>query len=666
MADNTNPFSLYGRPSNTKYVFGKTNLPGALNQFPGSPKGLNSEENISNKQTFSSRNNADQSNHDSKQASDQSQTLHSLPNSSKNQPDAKAAPPIAMKNLANVDGSFHEKIDQLKTIREENKKSKSDEEVLKPKQQAINTARIATQTKQLEDIEADRRTAAILQTQSSLLAQIVKDTQQQLRTETMKSIQDDITAKYAAIANQHKAEVEARLIKDLTPKIEAQLRSELEGPVKQELYTKIGNAENLMEEVKHKLAIELVPIVKADLRLQLTDQIKQEIYAKADVITMSRQAEMASQIYRDMAPKVETTVRKECQEQMRKDAYANWNVTMYQLEAEVKDKLSKDLEPSVKESLRKSLKPVVFEELQNTLLPGLNKVLTQNMKVHEEELRLELKEKIKAELKASLKDSMELELRQEIDEIKAQRLGQKQTDQLSHADHPESPHQSSSGSAEQGLPNVMDELAQKLQSRGDRSNPVCGDSKKRRHSFDGNNNDHYNDNGDHDKKRRRSAGDQPHYRGPRAYLPGEVLGMSQPKARPASPPHSMIRQPDTLEREVEDLYGPGPGCGQDYYGAGATISDQSHRRREEEEESGSEGVKSGDEVEDFDEEEEESEEEEREGRSADDLITVESSDEENSPGEDEEWGQGTTLVGDELGVVEGKGEEEEEVEEEEL
>ena len=502
-----------------------------------------------------------------------------------------------MNNATNVDGSVYEKIDQPKMVRDEDKKSKNDKDFGKPEQQAMNTVRHETQIKLLEDMEAERRKAAIVHTQSSLIAQIVEDTEQKLRTEAMRGIQDDIAANYARIASQHKEEVKAELLRELTPKVEATLRSELVGPVKQELYSKIANSTNLREEVKYQLSIELTPIIKAELRLQLTEQMKQEVYAKADAIASARQADLMSQLVKEIGPKVEATLRQECRERLQQETKAAWDATR----KEVKDKLYFNLEPSVKASLRKSLRGAVWLDLKSELLPEALDEVSHNMAAYEmalrDKLENKLEEKVKAELKEDLRESVKLELMQ----------GIKDDQKTSFDEQPEPDHHlSQSGSQHQGQHN-------------EDACPQDGSSKKRRHSLDDSDNDHYNDNG-HDKKRIRSE----------AQMSGKRLekgsGGCEPKV---SEEDGSIRAIDNSESGFEE--------------DGPSLAPKNSQPRFEDDTYQDENLSI-------------SELEGSRGNSVDHPITLESSDKENNS-EDEQyeyWDQENTLVED-LGVLEGKG-----------
>lgn len=610
-ASGSKPFESHGRPASTKYVFGKTNLPGGLKELPKSLQSFDVEGKIkgSNMQIFSHGDSVDRSNHD-RDFGDQSQTLSSsLPISSDNQSSWKGATHKTMNNATNVDGSVYEKIDQSKMIRDEDKRSKNDEDFGKPEQQAMNTVRHKTQIKPLKDMEAERRKAAIVHTQSSLIAQIVEDTEQKLRTETMRSIQDDIAANYARIASQHKEEVKAELLRELTPKVEATLRSELVGPVKQELYSKIATSTNLREEVKYKLSVELAPIIKAELRLQLTEQMKQEVYAKADAIASARQADLMSQLVKEMGPKVEATLRQECRERLQQETKAAWDATR----KEVKDKLYLNLEPSVKASLRKSLRGAVLRDLKSELLPEALDEVSHNMAAHEmalrDELEHKLEEKVKAELKEDLRESVKLELMQEI----------KDDQKKSFDEQPEPDYQlSQSGSQHHGQHNKN-------------ACPQVGSSKKRRHSLDDSDNDHHNDNG-HDKKRIRN----------------EVQVSERRLEKGSGGCEPKVSEKDGSSRAIDNSES---GFEED----GPSLAPKNFKPRFEDETYQDEDLST-------------SELEGSQRNSAGHPITLESSDKENNSedGQNEDWDQEKTLVGD-LGVVEGKGDlaKEEAVEEEE-
>lgn len=129
----------------------------------------------------------------------------------------------------------------------------------------------STATSQVEAVEAERRKASIISTQASLIAQVVKDTEQQLRAELTKEVKEDVAKKYATIASQHKEEVKAELINSLTPEIKATLRAEYESQVKQELYLK------LQKEVKDTLYQDLEPSVRASLKEDLRDSVREEL-----------------------------------------------------------------------------------------------------------------------------------------------------------------------------------------------------------------------------------------------------------------------------------------------------------------------------------------------------------------------------------------------------
>ena len=75
-ASGSKPFESHGRPASTKYVFGKTNLPGGLKELPKSLQGFDVEgkRKGSNRQIFSHGDSVDRSNHDRK-FGDQFQTL---------------------------------------------------------------------------------------------------------------------------------------------------------------------------------------------------------------------------------------------------------------------------------------------------------------------------------------------------------------------------------------------------------------------------------------------------------------------------------------------------------------------------------------------------------------------------------------------------------------
>ncbi|MCJ1271687.1 Translation initiation factor eIF-2B subunit epsilon [Lobaria immixta] len=98
-----------------------------------------------------------------------------------------------------------------------------------------NGVRVELEMNQRETVDAEARTAAILELQTSLMNKILEDTKESLREVYTKQIKEDVFAQYQDTAAAHKEEVRLQLVEQLTPEVKAMLRVELMDPVKEEL-----------------------------------------------------------------------------------------------------------------------------------------------------------------------------------------------------------------------------------------------------------------------------------------------------------------------------------------------------------------------------------------------------------------------------------------------
>lgn len=98
-----------------------------------------------------------------------------------------------------------------------------------------NGVRVELEMNQRETVDAEARTTAILELQTSLMNKILEDTKESLREVYAKQIKEDVFAQYQDTAAAHKEEVRLQLVEQLTPEVKAMLRVELMDPVKEEL-----------------------------------------------------------------------------------------------------------------------------------------------------------------------------------------------------------------------------------------------------------------------------------------------------------------------------------------------------------------------------------------------------------------------------------------------
>lgn len=98
-----------------------------------------------------------------------------------------------------------------------------------------NEVRVELEVNHRESVDAEARTAAILELQNSLMNKVLEDTKESPREVYAKQIMQEVFAQYQKTDAAHKEEVRLQLVEQLTPEVKAMLRAELTDQVKEEL-----------------------------------------------------------------------------------------------------------------------------------------------------------------------------------------------------------------------------------------------------------------------------------------------------------------------------------------------------------------------------------------------------------------------------------------------
>lgn len=109
----------------------------------------------------------------------------------------------------NIKSGLDYAISHLKSTCEEKSNGKSQEDILKPNQQLADFACPTPKAVMAGETQANKPKAAVTEIQSSLMSQIIMDTQEQLREEIMKEVKAEIGTKYTETSERHMVDVKS-------------------------------------------------------------------------------------------------------------------------------------------------------------------------------------------------------------------------------------------------------------------------------------------------------------------------------------------------------------------------------------------------------------------------------------------------------------------------
>ncbi len=199
------------------------------------------------------------------------------------------------------------------------------------------------------------------------------------------------------------AELEAELEKELTARLEPEIRAILESELEVELAEKLepeirAALESEIEtELLNKLEPEIIAQLETKLEQELTVKIEPEIRTSLkSEITESLEPKIHAELETILTSKLEQEIRADMEVKLAEQLEPKIRLS---LESEIKTELVNNLEPAIKAELETKLE----KELSVQLEPEVRAIL-------ESEIEVELTEKLEPEIRATLESEIEIEL----------------------------------------------------------------------------------------------------------------------------------------------------------------------------------------------------------------------------------------------------------------